>query len=96
MIIPLTGVSNAQVLQVTITGATDGVNTLPSFNVNAGFLLGDTTANRTTNSSDVSQAKSQSGSPLTSSTFRSDVTVNGIINSSDVAAVKAASGTAIP
>ncbi len=96
MTIPLTGVSNGQVLKITIAGATDGVNTLPSFDVNVGFLIGDTTGNRLANSSDVSQTKGQSGMALTGSNFRNDVNANGAINSGDVSEVKASSGTSVP
>lgn len=96
MIIRLTGVSNAQVLKLTIAGATDGVNILPSFDVNVGFLIGDTTGNRAVNSSDVSQTKGQSGMAVTSANFRTDVRANGAINSADVSEVKAAAGTSVP
>lgn len=59
-------------------------------------LLGDTTANRTVNSSDIGQTKANSGQTTAGSNFRSDVTVNGSINSSDIGSVKAQSGTSIP
>jgi hypothetical protein len=96
MIIPLTGVTNAQVLTVTASCVTDGTNVIPSVDVNVGFLLGDTTGNRSTNSSDVSQTKAQSGTVAGAGNFRTDVTHSGAINSSDVASVKATSGTAVP
>ena len=59
-------------------------------------LLGDITANKAVNSSDVSETKARSGTVPTPNTFRTDVTVNGVINSSDITAVKAQSGTALP
>src|SRR5437870_57258 len=40
-------------------------------------LLGDTTANGSVNSSDISQTKAQSGTVASSSNFRTDVTING-------------------
>jgi hypothetical protein len=52
--------------------------------------------NGVVNASDVSQAKLQSGQPVSSSNFRNDVTVNGSINASDVSSVKSKSGTALP
>ena len=58
-----------------------------------GALLGDTSANRLVNSTDVSQTQAQSGGVVTSSNFRTDVNVNGLINSTDVSTVQAKSGT---
>ena len=51
-------------------------------------LLGDTTANGSVNSSDISQTKAQSGTTASASNFRTDVTANGVINSSDISLVK--------
>jgi hypothetical protein len=93
----LTGVPNAQYLTVNLTGVT-----IPSAcfvgNVSGtmGVLLGDTTANGSVNSSDISQTKAQSGTVANSSNFRTDVTINGLINSSDISTVKSKSGTALP
>jgi fibronectin-binding autotransporter adhesin len=95
MIIPLSGVTNGQVLTLNVTNVTGGAGTV-SADINIGFLLGDTTGNRRVNSSDVSQTKASSGAVLNSTNARMDVTVNGEINSSDVSAVKASSGTAAP
>jgi hypothetical protein len=61
-----------------------------------GVLEGDTTANRSVNSSDISQTQSQSGQSVTISNFREDVTINGLINSSDISVVQSRSGTALP
>ena len=91
----LTGVANAQTIAITLTGVNDGAGT-GNIVIPMSVLLGDTTANRTVNSSDVSQTKLQSGSPITASNFRTDVSANGSINSSDVSTVKLQSGTALP
>jgi hypothetical protein len=96
MRVPLTGVSNAQVLTLSVTNVTDGTNPPISFDVNIGFLIGDTTSNRTVNSSDISQTKSLSGTAPTSTTARVDVIESGQIDATDISAVKAASGTAVP
>jgi hypothetical protein len=96
MIIPLSGVSNGQVLKITVAGATDGTNTLPSFDVNVGFLIGDTTSNGHVNSSDISQTQAETGHVTTSSNFREDVVANGMVNSTDIQDVQAHSGTALP
>jgi hypothetical protein len=64
--------------------------------VTIGVLLADTSADRTTNSTDISQTKSQSGQSVGPSNFREDVTVDGNINSTDIALTKSKSGTALP
>jgi hypothetical protein len=85
-----TGVPNAQTIPVALN--TNAGN----FLVQMGVLLGDTSANRAVNSSDISQTKAQSGTGTNSGNFRTDVTVNGLINSSDISTVKSKSGTALP
>jgi hypothetical protein len=91
----LMGVTNAQTIMIKLTNVSDGTNagdvTWPM-----DVLLGDTTANKAVNSSDISQTKSQSGTTATQDNFRTDVTLNGVINSSDVSTVKSKSGTGIP
>jgi uncharacterized repeat protein (TIGR01451 family) len=91
----LTGVANAQVIAITLVGVNDGSGA-GNVVVPMSVLLGDTTANKSVNSSDISQTKAQSGTVPTASTFRTDVTVNGLINSSDISTVKSKSGTALP
>jgi len=58
--------------------------------------LGDTTGNGAVNSSDIGQAKSNSGQETIAANFRTDITVNGVINSSDIGTINAQSGTALP
>jgi hypothetical protein len=97
MTVQLTGVANAQTVAVSLNNVTDDIGgVLPNKVVNVNFLVGDTTANKSVNASDVAQTKSRSGSAVTLSTFRNDVTATGSINSSDVALVKTRSGTAVP
>jgi len=90
-----TGVPNATDIAITLTGVSDGTN-VGNVSIPMGVLVGDTTANRAVNSSDIAQTQSQSGQALTGSNFREDVTVNGAINSSDIALVQSHSGTALP
>jgi hypothetical protein len=59
-------------------------------------LVGDTTADASVNSADISQTKSKSGQGVDSSNFRSDVTADGSLNSADISLVKSKSGTALP
>jgi hypothetical protein len=58
-------------------------------------LIGDTTADTSVNSADISQTKSQSGQAVTNSNFREDVNVDGSLNSADISLVKSKSGTAL-
>jgi hypothetical protein len=97
LLVNLSGVSDKQILTLTATGITDVNGTvLPSVSVDIGFLIGDTTANKVVNASDVTQTKAQSGSPVTSANFREDVTVNGSIGSGDISLVKSKSGNGLP
>jgi len=97
MTINLTGVTNMETLTLTLSNVTDQFSqTLPSSAVSAGFLLGDTTGNRSVNGTDVSQTKLRSGQVVDGSTFRSDINANGTINASDLSIVKVNSGSALP
>ena len=91
----LTGVTNAQRITLTLVGVNDGTTT-GNVVIPMGVLLGDTSANRLVNSTDISQTQAQSGKPITSSNFRTDVTVNGLINSTDISTVQSKSGTGLP
>jgi hypothetical protein len=94
VLINLTGVTNAQTIQVTLLALNDGTTTNDVV-VPMAVLLGDTTADRSVNSADRGQTKSQSGHAVTSSNFREDVTVDGSINSADIGLVKSKSGTGL-
>jgi hypothetical protein len=93
--INLTGVTNAQTIQVTLLSVNDG-NTTSNLTIPMSVLLGDTTADGAVNSADISQTKAQSGRVVTGSNFREDVTVDGSLNSADISVVKSKSGTALP
>jgi hypothetical protein len=95
VIVNLTGVPEAQRITVTLSGVSDGTTTA-NISLPIGFLLGDTTGNGFVNSSDIAEARSQSGQALTFSNCRTDVTLNGVINSSDISLVQSKSGTALP
>jgi hypothetical protein len=91
--INLTGVTNAQTIQVTLVG--DGTSTA-SVTIPMSILVGDTNADRFTDAIDASQTKSQSGNAVTNANFREDVNVDGFIDAIDAALVKSKSGTALP
>ena len=95
--VPLTNIANAQVINVRINGV-NGAADAPAadFNIPMGILIGDTSANRIVNATDVSQTKSRVGQPVDTTNFRSDVNTNGALNASDVAIVKGKVGTSLP
>ena len=95
--VTVTNVTNAQHLVVTLSNAQDTSGaTFNPMSARMDVLLGDTTANGSVNASDLSQAKSQSGNPVTAANFRNDVTADGAINASDIALIKSKSGTGLP
>jgi hypothetical protein len=93
--VPLTNVTNAQAIAVTLFGVNDGTNS-GDVTIPMSVLSGDTTGGGSVNSADISQTKSRSGQPINSATFRSDVTVDGNLNAADILLVKSKSGTALP
>ena len=96
-VVNLSGVTNAQVITVSLTNVHDSAgNNSSSVPISMGVLIGDTNGNRSVNSSDVSLTKLKSGQPVDASNFRTDITVSNSINSSDVSTVKSKSGTALP
>jgi uncharacterized delta-60 repeat protein len=96
-IVNLTGVSNAQVITVSLTNVNDSAgNSSASVPTSMGVLVGDTTGNGTVNASDVAQTKANSGQAVDASNFRTDVTVSGSINAADVGLVKSNAGMSLP
>jgi hypothetical protein len=96
-IVNLTGVSNAQVITVSLTNVNDSAgNSSASVPTSMGVLVGDTTGNGTVNASDVGQTKANSGQTVDASNFRTDVTVSGSINAADVGLVKSNAGMSLP
>jgi Dockerin type I domain len=93
--IPLTSVANAQTINVTLHGVNDGMSN-GDVVIPMSRLLGDTNANGSVSSTDVSQTKGALGQTTNGSNFRTDVNVNGGISSTDVSQVKSALGTGLP
>lgn len=95
----LTNPANGQYLTVSLTGVSVPT-ACPSFSgdvsATMGLLVGDTNADGSVNSADISQTKSQSGRTVSSSNFREDLNVDGSINSADISLVKSRSGTGLP
>jgi hypothetical protein len=92
----LTGVSNQQHVIVNLTNARDVAGVvLAAVAGRMDVLIADTNADRSVNSADITQTKSQSGATITNSNFREDVNVDGSINSADITLVKSSSGTGL-
>jgi hypothetical protein len=96
-IVNLTGVTNAQVITVSLADVVNSAGNVSS-NVSQamGVLVADVNANGIVSNTDVASVKAQVIAPVTSSNFRNDVNVNGIISNTDIAASKAQVGTALP
>lgn len=93
----LTGVSNAQHLEVTLNGVQDtaGAN-LTNLKARVGILFGDSSGDGVVNSGDITPARRASGQPTSASNFRIDVSLDGVINSGDITPTRRASGSALP
>ncbi len=97
MTVPLSGVTDVQTVQITLTDVTDEFSqVLPPSSVSARMLIGDATGDGEVNGNDVTLTKSQVGVPVTGSNFREDVRVSGTITSADVKLVKGAQGHGVP
>jgi PKD repeat protein len=92
----LTGVTNAQYVNVTLQNALDSTGAIGNVTGTMGVLVGDTNGDGFVNSADISQTKSQSGQVVSVSNFREDVNADGFLNSADIGLVKSKSGTALP
>lgn len=93
--INLTGVANAQTLTITLASVNDGSKTA-NVAVQMDLLAGDTNADRSVNSGDISQVKAQSGQLVTEANFREDLNVDDSLNSGDISLVKSKSGSGLP
>ena len=97
MTVNVTNVMDDQQITVTASGVKDTFGqTLPDTAVSANILMGDTTGNKSVNSSDVLQTKQQVGMPVDSSNFREDINSSGTISASDVTQVKLQVGNSLP
>jgi hypothetical protein len=94
VVMELSGVANAQTLQITLFNVYDGANT-SHVAIPMSVLAGDVNGNGAVTSADVAQAKAQVGA-ATSTSFRADVNANGAVNAADIALVKSRAGTFLP
>jgi hypothetical protein len=93
--VSLTGVTDIQIITVTLFGVTQGPNT-SNVSVPMGVLAGDVTGNGRVNSTDVNLVRGKNGQTTNSSNFRADVTIDGVINGADASFVGNHNGDRLP
>jgi hypothetical protein len=93
--INLTGVTNAQTIQVTLLGVNDGTSTV-NVTIPMSILLGDVNGNGVVSNGDVSLVQAQVAQKVTSFNFREDVNANGILSNGDVSIARAQVGQTLP
>ncbi len=97
MTVNLAGVTNAQLLTLTLSNVTDSFGqTYPNTAFGASFLAGDTNGDGFVNVGDSLQTRNRSGQGTDSTNFRSDVNLDGAVNSGDTLLIRARSGTSVP
>jgi hypothetical protein len=93
--VDLAAVADAQILGVTLSAVSDGLN-LGNINIPMGVLLGDVNTNRATNGGDTTITRSRAGLAVDATTFFSDVNLDGFLNGGDTTIVRGRSGNALP
>jgi hypothetical protein len=91
----LTGITNAQTIQVTLVGVNDGTN-VANVVIPMGVLLGDVNSSRRTDAGDVTAVRNHTVSIPDQQTFRFDVNTSGRIDAGDVTVTRNASVTVLP
>jgi len=91
----LTGVANAQTINICLLNASDGTNT-GTVSAAMAVLLGDVNESRVVDSGDVFLVRQQTGQTTNSSNFRRDINASGLIDSGDVFLTRQRTGTALP
>jgi hypothetical protein len=96
-IVNLTGVSNAQVITVSLTNVNDSTgNGSSAISAQMGVLLGDANGSGRVDAADVSLVRQQTLQPITSSNFREDINASGRIDASDVSLARQQTLTFLP
>jgi hypothetical protein len=97
MTLPLTGVTNAQALQVNLTNlqSSDG-GVLANAVVTLRELIGDTTGDGQVGGADMLQTQSRLGKTVDNTNFRSDVTCDGQIGGADMLLIQSKNPSSVP
>jgi hypothetical protein len=84
-IVNLTGVTNAQVIMVSLSSVADSAgNFSNTVSAQMGVLLGDVNSSGRVDAADVSSVRQQTLQDVTSSNFRDDINTSGRIDAADV------------
>jgi len=95
--VPLTNVTNAQHLVITLDGVQDAAGAiLNNLVARMDVLLGDVDASGRVDSTDVFQVRQQSLQNANSSNFRTDVDESGRIDSTDIFITRQQTLTSLP
>jgi len=92
--VPLTNVTNAQTINVTLFGVSNG-STSGNVVIPMSILAGDTNGTGAVNSSDIIFTKLRVGQAINATNFRADVNAGGAINANDISATKTYIGTGL-
>jgi hypothetical protein len=96
-IVNLTGVSNAQVVTVSLAGVADSFgNVSAAVTASMGVLLGDANASRRVDAADVSLVRQQTLQPVNNANFREDINTSGRIDAADVSIARQQTLTSLP
>ncbi len=96
-IVNVTGVTNAQVIAISLAAVTDSAGGFNSaVSVSMGVLLGDVNASRRVDAADVSLVRQQTLQQITPSNFRADINASGRIDAADVSIARQQTLTSLP
>jgi hypothetical protein len=96
-IVNLTGVTNAQVIAVTLSNVTDSAgNSSNAISARMAVLIGDVNSSGRVDAADVSSVRQQTLQPVTSSNFREDINASGRIDAADVSIARQQTLTSLP
>ena len=96
-ILNLTGVTNAQVITVSLTNVTDSAGNFSSpVSASMGVLIGDVNASRRVDAADVSLVRQQTLQNVDASNFRGDINTSGRIDAADVSITRQQTLTSLP
>ncbi len=96
-IVNLTGVSNAQVITVSLANVNDSLGDFSSaVSAQMGVLLGDVNASKRVDAADVSLVRQQTLQALTSANFREDINTSGRVDAADVSLARQQTLTSLP
>jgi hypothetical protein len=96
-IVNLTGVTNAQIVTVSLSNVTDSAgDSSPAVAGSMGVLIGDLNASRRVDAADVSLVRQQTLQNVDGSNFREDINASGRIDAADVSIARQQTLTSLP